>query len=95
MKLPSLTLRQRQILLLMLQHGTTIFAGGTRGFSWVGLASDAPGGLLIRAYQTPEYFLAGRGLIERVPMNAAGTWYRLTGDGNRIAARLLALGHRP
>jgi hypothetical protein len=36
------------------------------------------GGIIIRAYGTPEYFLKARGLIERVERNVPGNWYKLT-----------------
>lgn len=45
-------------------------------------------GLVIEAYQTPEFFLKGRGLIEAVQSNSAGHWFRLTPDGARRATLL-------
>ena len=79
-----LSKRQRQILLLMRQHGNALFAGLTRKFSW----SMTEHGLCIRCYQYPQHFLKARGLIEVVSTNHPGTWYRLTDDGRRRAARL-------
>lgn len=80
----SLTKRQRQILILMRQHGPAKFAGGTRGFYWRVL----PYGVAIQAYMDPELFLKNRGLLTITPVNAPGTWYRLTEEGERRATRL-------
>ncbi len=85
-----LTSTQRKILNLLREHGSAAFQGqrGRRGFdrelrSWKGES-----GLVIEAYQTPEYFLVNRGLLQRVPSNAQGHWYRLTKHGQQRANRL-------
>lgn len=84
----SLTLRQRQILSLMLTHGRpVVFYGGTRNFWWY-LTSDDDPDLAIQAYQEPERWLAGRGLIEASLSNQRGRWFRLTKLGRAKAARL-------
>ncbi len=80
----NLSKRQRQILALMRDHGPAQFFGLTRQFYWR-VSED---GLLIKAYQSPEYFLRCRGLIARVQSNRPGIWYALTGDGRRRAGAL-------
>jgi hypothetical protein len=80
----ALSKRQRQILALMKVHGSAAFFGDTRDFMhWV-----SNHGLIIKAYQSPEYFLKNRGLIERVESNSPGRWYRMTPDGARRAATI-------
>lgn len=84
-----LTRRQRQILFLMREaDGPVMITGGTRRFYWGRPTGDHPGALVIKAYQDPDLWLRHRGLIEAVPMNAPGTWYRLTEDGQRRAATI-------
>ncbi len=85
----SLTKRQRQILALMLMHGTTRFFGGTRLFKYTNAYED---GFTITAYQDPELFLERRGLIERVERNASGRWYKLTASGHAAACRVSRFG---
>jgi hypothetical protein len=75
----DLTKRQRQILLLMLEHGLTFFHSGTRKFDW----QVSKRGLRIWAYQRPEFFLHARGLVEPQPGG-----YRLTAAGEARAKRL-------
>lgn len=80
-----LSKRQRQILALMKMHdGLAAFPGNTREFFHY--ISDF--GLVIKAYQTPEYFLKNRGLIATTQTNAPGQWYRLTAEGE-CRAKLL------
>ena len=85
-----LTSTQRIVLRLLKEHGSAAIMGqhGRKGMgrklrSWAGQF-----GLVIEAYQGPDYFLERRGLIERVESNAPGAWYRLTEDGARRATRL-------
>ncbi len=85
-----LTPTQRAVLHLLQQHGSAAFQGqqgrqqGDRALrSWEGRY-----GLVIEAYQGPEYFLKNRGLIERFESNAPGHWYRLTEDGARRASSI-------
>lgn len=78
--------RQRQILFLMKQHGRANFRGGTRSF---GYQPHTEGGILIWAYQSPEWFLEQRKMIEKTPPgNTPGTWYRLTETGATEAATI-------
>lgn len=79
-----LSKRQRQILWLMNEYGVAAFQGGTRDF-WASPALF--GGIVINAYQTPEWFLSGRGLIERAERNVPGVWYRLTEEGRRLCPK--------
>jgi len=80
----ALSKRQRQILALMKEHGSAMFPGNTRSFGHY--VSER--GLIIWAYQSPEWFLKNRGLIEKVEANAPGIWYRLTPEGQRVAASI-------
>lgn len=80
----NLSKRQRQILRLMFEHGTTAFQSRTRRFHW--FIHDT--GLVINCYQYPEYFLVRRNLIARVESNSSSLRYRLTAEGLFIAGRL-------
>ncbi len=81
--------RQRQIMFLMREHGTAVFGRGIRGFRF-GIAED---GLVIHAYQNPEFFLKVRGLIEYVEDSNRGFHcYRLTPVGAARAEKLSAKG---
>lgn len=79
----KLSRRQRQILYLMLEHGPAQFCGYTRKFYWQVFET----GLVIQAYQTPEYFLCHRGLIARYDSNV-GVKYVLTETGREVAASI-------
>ena len=84
----NLTPRQKQILQLMLDLDdldAARFFGGTRGFS---VSTLRGGGLVIRCYQIPEFWLASRGLIAEVQTNEPGRWYRLTDQGRAAAERI-------
>jgi len=80
-----LTPTQRRILMALREHGTAAFFGGTRSFY---VKTLEEGGVVINAYCTPEWFLAGRGLIVRVPRNLPGEWYKLSEAGEARAATL-------
>lgn len=85
----ALTRRQKQILWLMLvADGPVMITGGTREFHWYKPQEDHPAALVIRAYQDPDLFLARRGLIEVVPQNAPGRFYRMTPAGHARACRI-------
>lgn len=83
----SLSRRQRQILALMRDHGRANFLGFTREFYW---RVSTQGGVVIWAYQRPEYFLAARRLIEKIPdpTKESRLWYRLTPAGAKAAVNL-------
>jgi len=83
----SLSKRQKQILRLMRDHDCpTIFSGGSRSFGWRLVEGDNPL-LVIRAYMSPEYFLARRGLIQPHANNARFQ-YVLTKRGRGVTAWL-------
>lgn len=80
----NLTPTQRKIMCLLREHGTAHFSGMTRVFrNHVG----PQGGVYIAAYQSPEWFLASRKIIERTDTNRPGVWYRLTPLGETLAAK--------
>lgn len=78
---------QNKILRAMLDNGgLAMFTGeGSRRFGF-GIFL-MPGGIIIRAFGTPEYFLRHRGLIEVAEHpRKVGACYKLTGKG-RTAVR--------
>ncbi len=81
----KLTTMQRRIIRLLYEHdgGPAMFPGekGSRQFGW--WKSDM--GLVIKAYQTPEYFMEKRGLLVRAQLNFPGVWFRLSDEGIRRA----------
>ena len=85
MRAKPLTPTQRKILAIMAEHGPAMFPGGkgSRQFHWY----PNEFGVVIKAYQCPEYFLKNRGLVALTPMNAPGYWYRLTPEGERRVAK--------
>jgi DNA-binding MarR family transcriptional regulator len=85
-----LTPTQRRILKLLAEHGSAAIMGqrGRVGMAREMRVYNSNYGVVIEAYQGPDYFLKNRGLIERSPSNAPGCWYRLTDDGRRRAAAL-------
>lgn len=84
----TITKRQAQILYLLREYGSAIFIGGTRRFDWF---QHPTGGVVIRCYQGPEYFLKHRGLISPRASNAPGHWYALSEAGAALAARIRKL----
>jgi hypothetical protein len=85
-----LTPTQRVILRLLHENGSACFQGQRRrkGMKRTLRHWICEEGLVIEAYQTPEFFLQARGLLEITQSNAPGRWYRLTADGVRRAAAL-------
>lgn len=85
----TLSLMQRRILTAM-QNDELGFAAFTgehsrkRGF---GVFDAKHGGIIIRAYQSPEFFLKNRGFIERHERNVPGQWFRLTDAGRAALAK--------
>jgi hypothetical protein len=79
---------QRRILWHMRDKNTDLVAetgegARTEGFGcWI----VDEGGLAIRAYSHPLYFMRSRGLIEPIGRNARGIWYRLTDAGREAQA---------
>ena len=79
----NLTKRQRQILRLIHEHGgAAIFLGGTRGFQH---RVDPDYGLIIHAYQSPQYALAMKGLLQKTAFPHAPQ-YALTDAGRTVTA---------
>jgi hypothetical protein len=82
-----LTPMQRIILDAMAEKGPAAFNGkGSRTLGF-GLIPAEHGGIIVRAYGLPEWFLKARGLIERQDRNVPGIWFRITDKGR--AARAL------
>lgn len=79
-----LTPTQRKILFLMKLHGRVVFYQGQRRFWW---RKHAEASLAIAAYQGPEFFLKGRGLIERINKEGFPV-YALTPAGQERANRI-------
>lgn len=87
---PKITPMQRRILKAMDADdlGFAAFTGERARKAGFGVFDAKHGGIVIRAYQNPEFFLKGRGLIERVERNVPGYWYRITEDGRRAVESL-------
>ena len=86
----ALTATQRRVLTAMAgdELGLAAFTGeGSRRLGFAVLEAKA-GGIIIRAYSAPEYFLKTRGLIDAAPRKCPGHWYRLTHAGRRAALKL-------
>lgn len=71
---------QRRILTAMSEDdlGFAAFTGERARKDGFGVFAAKHGGIVIRAYQHPEFFLKSRGLIEVTERNVPGYWYRLT-----------------
>lgn len=68
--------------------GFAAFTGENARRLGFGIIPAKHGGIIIRAYQSPEYFLRQRGLLERVERNVPGYWYRMTEAGRAAFERL-------
>lgn len=86
----GLTKMQRKILTAM-RDGPAAFTGEKARKHGFGIFEGKHGGVIIRAYGTPEWFLKSRGLIEQSPRNVPGSWFRLTEQG-RVAITAGKLG---
>jgi hypothetical protein len=76
-----LTKMQRRILAAMDANSFATFTGTEarkRGFA---VFDSRYGGVVIRAYGNPAYFLEHRGLIDSQKRSAPGRWYRITRAG--------------
>lgn len=80
---------QRRILSAMQadELGFAAFTGEQSRKHGFGVFGAKHGGIVIRAYQHPEYFLKSRGLIEQHERNVPGYWYRVTDAGRAALAR--------
>lgn len=77
---------QRRILNVMVEKGYAAFTGERARKDGFGVFAAKHGGVLIRAYQSPQYFLNARHLIRKVDriigdFMVPGTWYEITDDG--------------
>jgi hypothetical protein len=78
-----LTIMQRRILGAMVEDslGFAAFTGERSRVDGFGILPAKHGGIIVRAYGTPEIFLRQRGLIEPCERNVPGRWYRMTTTG--------------
>lgn len=85
-KKEKLSPMQLRILRTMIERGVAAFTGESariRGFG----VYEAKHGIVIRAYQSPQYFLGLRGLIRRIERDGiAGYWYEITPKGRDAVA---------
>lgn len=79
---------QRRILSAMQDDeiGFAAFTGEQSRKLGFGVFAAKHGGIVIRAYQHPEFFLKSRGLIEQRERNVPGYWYRVTDAGRAALA---------
>lgn len=84
---------QRRILSVMLTSGFAAFTGERARKDGFGVFDAKHGGVVIRAYQSPQYFLKQRGLIVVVErfigesqLKVPGTWYAITDKGREAIA---------
>lgn len=72
---------QRRIIEVMKEKGFAAFTGELARKHGFGVFAAKHGGVVIRAYQSPQWFLKQRKLIEVVERDVPGTWYKLTDKG--------------
>jgi len=86
----TLTKMQRQILKALADDttGVAAFTGEKARKMGFGIFQAKHGGIIIRAYGTPSFFLESRGLIQRRERNVPGYWYSLTEAGRQAVARM-------
>lgn len=77
---------QKRILIAMAETDFAAFTGEKSRVLGFGIFEGKYGGIIIRAYQSPYFFLKNRGLIEPCPRNVLGYWYRIT-DAGRSAIK--------
>lgn len=82
--LERLTKMQRDVLTAMASGELAAFHGEQSRVLGFGVYPARSGGIVIRAYQTPQWFLKGRGLIRERSRNVPGVWYEIT-DAGRAA----------
>ena len=83
-----LTPMQQRVLSAMADAdpGYAAFTGERARKDGFGVFAAKHGGIVIRAYSHPEFFLKARGLIEKQERNIPGYWYRLTAAGRAALA---------
>lgn len=73
---------QLRILRAMIERGYAAFTGDGARKQGFGVFTAKHGGIVIRAYQSPQYFLSHRGLIRQVEREGIpGVWYEITPAG--------------
>lgn len=79
----TLTPMQIKILRAIAENdlGYAAFNGANSRRLGFGVWQHREGGIVIRAYGIPEWFLHSRKLIEPVDRNILGAWFRLTDTG--------------
>lgn len=70
------------------ETGLAAFTGKKSRKLGFGISQALYGGIVIRAYQHPQWFLKNRRLIEKQDRDVQGTWYRLTDAGRAALQRL-------
>lgn len=90
-KQPTMTPIQKRILWLMRTLEEEFVAPTTTGARKLGFGhwQAAEGGLVVRVYGEPEYFMRSRGWLKHVERNAQGRWYQITDEGRAVAATIL------
>jgi len=88
-----LTDMQRRILTAMAhdETGLAAFIGEKSRKLGFGVIPAKHGGIIVRAYGNPAYFLNAHRLIEQQKRNVPGTWFRLTEAGRSAVRRELRL----
>lgn len=78
---------QKRILWLLREHGEDTVACTGKGsrLNGFGAWTHKHGGLVIRAYSDPLYWMEAKGWLFRVTRNTPGHWYRLTNEGCIVA----------
>lgn len=76
-----LTKMQRNVLAAMVREGPAAFTGEEARKLGFGVFGAKHGGIIIRAYSYPAFFLERRGMIEQQERNVPGVWFRVTAKG--------------
>lgn len=83
MSTEKLSPMQWQILATMEARGPAAFTGERSRVDGFGVFDAKHGGVVIRAYQSPQWFLKQRGLIALLERAFPGTWYEITDKGRK------------
>lgn len=83
-KKEKLSPMQKRIISEMRRCSPAAFTGERARVAGFGVFDAKHGGIIIRAYQHPEYFLKHRGFIERVVRDVPGYWFVLTAKGQEV-----------
>jgi hypothetical protein len=77
----KLTTMQSDILVAMKRGDLAAFTGNLARKYGFGICRAKDGGVVIRAYSNPQWFLVQRGLIEPKERDVPGQWYQITPKG--------------